>query len=162
MAKAFPLLKLFMPSTGWGAVSTIFEVFGTIWTRTRHLPIQILVYYYWIYSRYIELQEVYYCQSIYVHLLYSIDSSRFTNLKSGKDSIIRATYLNPCPHTAVASQNIFFLYLISSFLFIYLKESCPFYISKHIFLYISKHIFLYISMHPFWLFFCHFFYRYFH
>ena len=130
MAKAFPLLKLFMLCTGWGAVSTILKSLlrpglepDTSSTRSWCSTTGI-------YSKYIEPQEVYNYQSIYVHLLDSIDSSRFTNLKSGKESIMRATY-------SLATQNIFFLYFISLFLFIYLKESCPFYISVHIFLYIS-------------------------
>ena len=48
-AKAFPLLKLIMTSTGWGAVSTTFtlKVFGLTRTRTRDLTIQIHVCYYW-------------------------------------------------------------------------------------------------------------------
>ena len=37
MAKAFPLLKLIMTSTGWGAVSTIFKVFGMTWSLTQNL-----------------------------------------------------------------------------------------------------------------------------
>ena len=47
MAKAFPLLKLIMTSTCWGAVSTILKVFGMTQTRTWNLPIQIQVCYYW-------------------------------------------------------------------------------------------------------------------
>ena len=39
MVKAFPLLKLIITSIGWGAVSTIFKVFGMIRTRTWDLPI---------------------------------------------------------------------------------------------------------------------------
>ena len=46
MAKSFPLLKLIMTGTGWGAVSTIFKVFGMIRTRSRNLPIHIRVCYY--------------------------------------------------------------------------------------------------------------------
>ena len=47
MAKTFPLLKLIITSTGWGAVITIFKVFGMTRTRTRDLAIQIRVCYYW-------------------------------------------------------------------------------------------------------------------
>ena len=47
MTKALPLLQLIMTSTGWGSVITIFKVVGMTRTRTRDLPIQIRVYYYW-------------------------------------------------------------------------------------------------------------------
>ena len=47
MAKVFSLLKLIITSTGWGAVSTDFKVFGMTQTRTWDLPIQIRVCYYW-------------------------------------------------------------------------------------------------------------------
>ena len=48
MAKAFPLLNLIMTSTGWGAINTNLKVFCMTRTRTKDLPIQSWVCYYWV------------------------------------------------------------------------------------------------------------------